>query len=77
MAEKDIYSEKGMDDQADNDQISPREEAFMEGAIGDGFQGKCARCGKMLEEENTHEKEYNGKILFFCSEEHANQGPQH
>ena len=29
--EDDIYTEEGLEDEEDNDEISPREEAFMKG----------------------------------------------
>jgi len=75
--EQDVYTEKGLEAQQENDEISPLEQAFMEGATGKGDLGKCARCGEMIDKDNTHEKEFKGKILFFCSEKCADAGPQH
>ena len=49
------------------------EEGFMEGASGRGQLHCCAYCGKLLGQDPSliYEREFDGKILFFCSEEHA------
>ncbi len=46
--DKDIYSEEGREELVESDEISPREEGFMEGAHDDGQGAKCRKCGKIL-----------------------------
>ena len=45
----------------------------MEGAKGRGGENCCAYCGKLLGEEETeiYEREFDGEIKKFCSEDHA------
>lgn len=76
--EEDIYTEDERDRLMEDDEISPTEEAFMEGAEGRGEQAKCARCGKVLSQDpsEVHEKEYDDELMFFCSEKCADAGPQ-
>ena len=71
--ESDIYSEEGSEDLVENDEISPEEAGFMEGAEGRGKMNCCAYCGKNLgeDEEGVVEREFDGEIKWFCSEEHA------
>ena len=56
---KDVYTEEGLEEQQDNDAISPREEAFMEGARSHGQLGHCATCSGQLDTDpkNVVEKE--------------------
>ena len=42
---KDVYSEEGREELVDDDEISPEEEGFMEGAEGDG-QGEAVVRGE-------------------------------
>lgn len=65
--DKDIYDEEGREDEVDNDEISPREEGFMEGAHDDGQGAKCRKCGKVLGQDIV-EKEIDGEVCRFCSD---------
>ena len=67
---KDVYSEEGREELVDDDEISPEEEGFMEGAEGDGQGAKCRKCGKVLIEKSV-EREVEGEIYRFCSEKCA------
>lgn len=67
--EETVYDDAGREKLMEDDEISPEEEGFMEGAEDDGEQGKCANCGKeLLDPENTYETKIDGKQYFFCSE---------
>jgi len=66
--EEDIYSEKGRENQVDDDEISPAEEGFMEGAEGDGQGAKCRKCGKILGDDFI-ERKVDGDTYRFCSDE--------
>ena len=68
--DEDIYSEKGREDLVDDDEISPEEEGFMEGAEDGGKGAKCRRCGKVLGDDLV-EKEIDGDIHRFCSDKCA------
>ncbi len=70
--DEDIYSEKGRESQVDNDEISPLEEGFMEGASNDGQGAKCRKCGNILGDDLV-EKEIKGDICRFCSDECADK----
>ena len=71
--EGDVYSEEGRENLENNDEIEPAESGFMEGAEGRGKKGSCAECGALISEDdgNIVEKEINGEVKWFCSEEHA------
>ena len=66
----DVYSEKGREDLVENDEISPEEEGFMEGAQGDGQGAKCRKCGKVLMDDFV-EKKVGDEIYRFCCDECA------
>lgn len=68
-----IYTEEGREDLTENDEISPQEEAFMEGAEDRGELQSCSECGKQIgdDKEAVVEREIDGEIKYFCSEEHA------
>ncbi len=73
MAEEeydDVYSEEGRESLVEDDEISPEEEGFMEGANGGGQGAKCRRCGAILGDDFI-EKEIDGEIYRFCSDECA------
>ncbi len=72
----DVYTEEGREELLEDDQVSPREEAFSEGATDRGGQGKCAACGKVLSQnqEEIIEREIDHKPVFFCSNECASKG---
>lgn len=68
--EEEVYSEEGREKLIEGDEIENWEEGFMEGAEGKGHRNSCSYCGKNLEEE-VFEREFDGKMRWFCSEEHA------
>ncbi|MBU0628921.1 MAG: hypothetical protein KKC75_07050 [Nanoarchaeota archaeon] len=70
--DKDIYSEEGREELVDNDEISPGEEGFMEGAEGDGQGAKCRKCGKILGDDLV-EKRVGKELCRFCSDECAEE----
>jgi len=74
--EVDVYTEEGREELMEDDEVSPREEAFAEGATARGGQGKCAHCGKVLsqQQDDVIEREIDHKITFFCSNECASKG---
>lgn len=65
----DIYQEKNRDELEEEDEISPTEEAFMEGYDEEEKVAECANCKKpLLEMEGAVERELKGKHHRFCSE---------
>ena len=68
--EGDIYTEEGLEDLEEDDEIAPWEEGFMEGATGGGQGAKCRKCGMILIEDFI-EKQIGRKIYRFCSEKCA------
>ena len=71
--EETVYSEEGREKLAEDDEMEPFEQGFMEGAEGRGKKNSCAECGKQISEddENIVEREIEGEVKWFCSEEHA------
>lgn len=71
--EEEVYDKEGREKLVEDGEIEPQEAAFMEGASGKGKAGHCAACGKTLGDEHGDviEKEVDGKILKFCSDECA------
>ena len=68
----DIYEEKERDELEDEDEITPTEDAFMEGYEEEEKVAGCAKCKKpLLEMEKAVEREYKGKHYRFCSEKCA------
>lgn len=74
--EADVYTEEGREELAENDELEPFEEGFMEGEEKGGKDAKCASCGKVLSQNKTKviEREIDGEICFFCSEKCAKKG---
>ncbi len=71
------YSEEGRDSLVEDDAMEPWEQGFMEGAEDDGQGAKCRRCGKVLMgPDSIVEKEIDGTIYRFCSEECAEKFEQ-
>lgn len=69
--EAEVYDEAGREKLMEDDEISPDEEAFMEGAEEKGELGTCVQCGKPLDQDDRSkikEKEYDGEIKWFCSD---------
>ena len=70
--EDDIYEEEERAKEEEEDQISPTEEAFMEGYEEEEKVAECANCKKpLLTMKGTIEKEQKGKHYRFCSEKCA------
>ena len=68
-----VYSEEGREKLSEDDQMEPFEQGYMEGAEGRGKKNSCAECGVQISEddENIVEREFEGEVKWFCSEEHA------
>ena len=67
--EETVYDEQGRENLVEDDEISPTEAGFMEGAEDDGEQGKCANCGAaLMDAEHTVETKIDGKTYWFCSD---------
>jgi YHS domain-containing protein len=67
-----VYSEEGRESLVEDDEMEPWEQGFMKGAEDDGQGAKCRKCGKvLLGPDSIVEKEIDGKIYRFCSEECA------
>ena len=69
LKEEDVYDKDSREEMVDNDEMSPKEAAFMEGAEGDGQKGKCRNCGKALLNYDTIEKEIKDEVCWFCSDD--------
>ena len=71
-----LEDETGREALLEDDEISPQEEAFAEGAEDRGELGVCAYCGKPLSQEKDEiiEREIDGEKVWFCCEEHASKG---
>ena len=70
--EDDIYEEGKRDELEEEDEISPTEEAFMEGYEEEEKVAECAKCSKaLLEIKGAVEREYKGRHFRFCSEKCA------
>ena len=68
-ADEEVYSSEGRSKLVEDDEISPWEAAFMEGAEMDGQQAKCRKCGNMLDREHrVVEKAINKELHRFCSD---------
>ena len=68
-ADEEVYSSKGRSKLVEDDEISPWEAAFMEGADMDGQQAKCRKCGKMIDRAHrVVEKAINNELHRFCSD---------
>ena len=76
LQDEEVYSAAGRQELVDDDEISSKEAGFMEGAEGRGQNTSCAHCGKLLgdKEDGVFERKVKGKLLFFCSEAHAQKG---
>jgi uncharacterized protein with PIN domain len=69
----DLYEEPGRDEAMEEDIISPREEAFMEGEDTETEEGVCEQCGNVLSDDpNEVVEEKVGELIhFFCSDKCA------
>ena len=72
--DEDVYSEEGREQLIEDGEITNSEDGFMEGAEGRGKKASCSECGALISEDevNIHEREIEGEVKWFCSEEHAN-----
>jgi len=71
--ENDIYEEEKAEEQEENDEISPTEEAFMEGYDEEEKVAECALCRKpLLQVKGAVEREFKGRHYRFCSEKCSN-----
>ncbi len=67
-----VYKEEERDELEEDDEISPTEEAFMEGYEEEDKVAKCATCGKpLLDIKTAVEREFKGHHYRFCSEKCA------
>ena len=75
LGEKDeeVYTEVGREKLEEDDEISPSEEGFMEGAEDKGELGTCANCGKPIPQDSDKvvETKIDGEIVWYCCEECA------
>ncbi len=68
-----VYSDEGRTDLLEGDEISPEEEGFMQG-YNNEETARCAFCHKPLLDPSTIvEREIDGKVYRFCSEECAEE----
>ena len=68
-ADEEVYSSEGRSKLVEDDEISPWEAAFMEGADMDGQQAKCRKCGTMIDRSHrVVEKAINNELHRFCSD---------
>jgi hypothetical protein len=68
--EANVYKEDYREELRDADEISADEEGFMQGYDEDANPSICAYCEKVLGEDIV-EREIDGELYRFCSEEHA------
>ena len=72
LDDEEVYEKQGREQLVEDDEISPEEEGFMEGATDAGQQGKDALTGEpLMDVENVVEAELDGKVYRFVSEENA------
>ena len=74
MGEKneDVYTEEGRENLVEDDEISPEEEGFMEGANASGQLGKDALTGEpLMDVEDVVEAEIDGRLYRFVNAENA------
>lgn len=70
-AEDEVYSEAGREDlMEDEDEITDLDEGFMKGYDEGSKMAKCPICKEVLEDDFV-EREIDGEIYRFCSDEHA------
>lgn len=72
--DEEVYSEEGREKLEEDDEISPEEAGFMEGAEGLGQDAKDALTGEpLMDDDRVFEREINGKRYRFASEENADK----
>ncbi len=68
----DVYAEGAREELAENDEIEEGEEGFMRGYESDADMAYCDNCKQILGRSHI-EKEFDGEVYTFCSEECAEQ----
>ena len=67
--DRDVYDEETRNKLAEDAEITPREEGFMEGYDEGDKSSNCPKCGTVIvEKENVVEREIDGGHYMFCSE---------
>jgi hypothetical protein len=67
--DEEVYSKEGREHLVEDDEISPWEAAFMEGAEDQGQNAKCRNCGKVLVRDDfVVERVIDKELHRFCSE---------
>ena len=70
-ADEEVYSEAGREKLTeDDDEMTDSDEGFMKGYDEGAKMAKCVVCGEVLAESFV-EREFNGQVYRFCSDEHA------
>ncbi len=70
--DEDIYSEEGRDKLEEDDELSPEEEGFMEGASQAGQLGKDALTGEpLMDVDKVVETVIDGKTYRFVNQKNA------
>ncbi|MEM4756093.1 MAG: hypothetical protein QW594_03085 [Candidatus Woesearchaeota archaeon] len=64
-----VYDDENREELIDDDEITAEEEGFMKGYNDD--ENYCMNCGSLIEPNQKVEKEIDGKMFNFCSEECA------
>lgn len=74
----DVYSEEGLEEELDHDELAPWEQGFMEGEIDGGRLGECDTCGKLITDdmEEVYEREINNTRKLFCSKRCLNNAEE-
>ncbi len=69
--DEDVYSEEGLDEELEDDEISDWEQGFMEGELHSGRFAECYTCAKILDNiaEDIFIKEDDDEKHYYCSEE--------
>lgn len=70
--DEDVYTDEGLEQLEEDDEIEPWEEGFVKGAKDQGQMGKDALTGEPLVDiEKITELELNGKIYRFINQRNA------
>ena len=67
--DEDIYSEEGLEELEENDEINEVEEGFCKGYKNKDNPGECGYCHQVLTEEDFREIELEEKIYRFCCQD--------
>lgn len=72
VEEEDIYTDEGIEQEGEEDEITEEEEGFMKGYKHGAKLADCAQCKTPIYDKAI-EKEYKGEDYFFCSEKCADK----